>query len=103
MNSSSPRLPECSVCLQPFINPVKLPCGHSFCFLCVKGVANVSHNCALCRYQSIKKMLFFFCKNSSISRKPFSRELIDKPNVLALELRDDESALSANSTARHVW
>ncbi|CAF0932548.1 unnamed protein product [Rotaria sordida] len=84
MNLNSLRSLECSVCLQPFINPVKLPCGHSFCFLCVKGVANVSHNCALCR-------------------KPFPRELIDKPNVLALELRDDESLSSATSTLRHVW
>jgi len=84
MNANSTRTLECSVCLQPFINPVKLPCGHSFCFLCVKGVANVSHNCALCR-------------------KPFPRELIDKPNVLALELRDDESISSTNSNLRHVW
>lgn len=34
-----------------------------------------------------------------VIRKPFPRELIDKPNVLALELRDDES----NSSPRHVW
>ncbi|CAF1106276.1 unnamed protein product [Rotaria sp. Silwood1] len=84
MNVNSLRSLECSICLQPFINPVKLPCGHSFCFLCVKGIANVSHNCALCR-------------------KPFPRELIDKPNVLALELRDDESLSSITSTLRHVW
>ncbi|CAF0869414.1 unnamed protein product [Adineta ricciae] len=84
MSISSHRAVECSVCLQPLINPVKLPCGHSFCFLCVKGVANVSHNCALCR-------------------KPFSRELIDKPNVLAAELRDDESLSPSDSTSRHVW
>ncbi|CAF1030248.1 unnamed protein product [Adineta steineri] len=84
MSTNSLRSVECSVCLQPLINPVKLPCGHSFCFLCVKGVANVSHTCALCR-------------------KPFPRELIDKPNVLAIELRDDESLTSTNSISRHVW
>ena len=49
MNNNSLRSLECSVCLQPFSNPVKLPCGHSFCFLCVKGVATNNHNCALCR------------------------------------------------------
>ncbi len=45
----------------------------------------------------------FFCINFLILRKPFPRELIDKPNVLAFELRDDESILSTNSTLRHVW
>lgn len=27
---------ECPVCLQTCIHPAKLPCGHIFCFLCVK-------------------------------------------------------------------
>ena len=36
-------------------------------------------------------------------RKPFPRELIDKPNVLAVELRDDESLSTTESTSRHVW
>ncbi len=41
--------PECVVCLQSYYHPVKLPCGHIFCFLCVKGVAARSRRCALCR------------------------------------------------------
>ena len=40
---------ECSVCLQPCIHPVQLECRHIFCFLCVKGAANRSKRCALCR------------------------------------------------------
>jgi E3 ubiquitin-protein ligase RNF146 len=40
---------ECAVCLQPCVHPVKLPCSHIFCYLCVKGVANRSRKCALCR------------------------------------------------------
>ena len=27
---------ECSVCLEPPLHPVTLPCGHMFCFLCAK-------------------------------------------------------------------
>lgn len=27
---------ECPVCLQICVHPSKLPCGHIFCFLCVK-------------------------------------------------------------------
>ncbi|XP_064606844.1 E3 ubiquitin-protein ligase rnf146-like isoform X2 [Liolophura sinensis] len=42
---------ECPVCLQPCIHPVQLPCSHIFCFLCVKGVANRSKRCALCRQE----------------------------------------------------
>ena len=40
---------ECPVCLQNASFPVQLPCKHIFCFLCVKGVANRSKKCALCR------------------------------------------------------
>ncbi|XP_053209521.1 E3 ubiquitin-protein ligase RNF146-like [Panonychus citri] len=40
---------ECSICLETCIQPVELPCGHIFCFLCVKGVADRYQNCAMCR------------------------------------------------------
>jgi len=46
---------ECSVCLDPPVHPVTLPCSHIFCFLCAKGLARQSGlqaNCSLCR-QSI--------------------------------------------------
>ncbi|KAL1129291.1 hypothetical protein AAG570_013820, partial [Ranatra chinensis] len=41
---------ECPVCLQSCIHPARLPCGHVFCFLCVKGIAQYgSRRCAMCR------------------------------------------------------
>ncbi|XP_058449886.1 E3 ubiquitin-protein ligase rnf146 [Malaya genurostris] len=40
---------ECPVCLQTCIHPARLPCGHIFCFLCVKGVAFKNRRCAMCR------------------------------------------------------
>ena len=49
ISDHSPDVPECAVCLQTCIHPVKLPCTHIFCFLCVKGAANQSRRCALCR------------------------------------------------------
>ncbi|XP_044761279.1 E3 ubiquitin-protein ligase rnf146 [Coccinella septempunctata] len=45
---------ECAVCLQTCIHPAQLPCGHIFCFLCVKGIALTIKKCALCR-QSIPR------------------------------------------------
>ncbi|XP_017778006.1 PREDICTED: E3 ubiquitin-protein ligase rnf146-like [Nicrophorus vespilloides] len=42
---------ECAVCLQPYVHPAQLPCGHIFCFLCVKGIANQSKKCAMCRQE----------------------------------------------------
>ncbi|XP_067139546.1 E3 ubiquitin-protein ligase RNF146-like [Centruroides vittatus] len=43
--------PECAVCLQTSIHPVRLPCNHVFCYLCVKGVTNQSKRCAMCRQE----------------------------------------------------
>ena len=42
-------IPDCVVCMQTCHHPVRLQCGHIFCFLCLKGVAARSHRCALCR------------------------------------------------------
>ncbi|XP_076297990.1 ring finger protein 146 isoform X1 [Lasioglossum baleicum] len=46
-----PTIPECAVCLQPCIYPAKLPCNHVYCYLCVKGVANQSKRCPMCRQE----------------------------------------------------
>ncbi|XP_068609967.1 E3 ubiquitin-protein ligase rnf146-like [Brachionichthys hirsutus] len=43
--------PECAICLQTCIHPVRLPCCHVFCFLCVKGASWLSKRCALCRHE----------------------------------------------------
>ncbi|KAJ8919659.1 hypothetical protein NQ315_006187 [Exocentrus adspersus] len=55
--------PECAVCLQPCVHPAQLPCGHIFCFLCVKGFANQNKKCAMCRQE-------------------IPRDFIDQPNLL---------------------
>jgi hypothetical protein len=44
---------ECSSCLNVFVDPRILPCGHTFCLQCIKGQINAnnasSFTCALCR------------------------------------------------------
>lgn len=54
---------ECAVCLQTCIHPAQLPCGHIFCFLCIKGIANQSKRCAMCRQE-------------------IPRDFIEQPNLL---------------------
>ncbi|XP_063919904.1 E3 ubiquitin-protein ligase RNF146-like [Zophobas morio] len=54
---------ECAVCLQTCVHPAQLPCGHIFCFLCVKGIANQSKKCAMCRQE-------------------IPRDFIEQPNLL---------------------
>lgn len=49
--SSSTTTLECAICLQSCIHPVRLPCCHVFCFLCVKGASWHSKRCALCRQE----------------------------------------------------
>lgn len=43
--------PECAICLLSCVHPVRLPCCHVFCFLCVKGASWQSKRCALCRQE----------------------------------------------------
>ena len=41
---------ECSVCLELPVHPVSLPCSHTYCFLCAKGLAESGNpKCSLCR------------------------------------------------------
>ncbi|XP_071375435.1 E3 ubiquitin-protein ligase rnf146-like isoform X1 [Centroberyx affinis] len=48
---SSTSALECAICLQSCVHPVRLPCCHVFCFLCVKGASWHSKRCALCRQE----------------------------------------------------
>lgn len=42
---------ECAVCLEKCVHPAQLPCGHIFCFLCIKGFAAQTKRCAMCRQE----------------------------------------------------
>ncbi|XP_059093034.1 E3 ubiquitin-protein ligase rnf146-like isoform X2 [Tigriopus californicus] len=48
LNRSSSLI--CSVCLDPPVHPVDLPCRHTFCYLCAKGLyESDTPICSLCR------------------------------------------------------
>lgn len=48
---SEPTSIDCAICLQTCVHPARLPCGHIFCFLCLKGIAHQSKRCAMCRQE----------------------------------------------------
>lgn len=52
MSESNPVLEPCPVCFQdPPKIPTKLPCSHTFCFLCAKGAVLQNRKCPLCRHR----------------------------------------------------
>ncbi|KAH0548421.1 E3 ubiquitin-protein ligase RNF146 isoform X6 [Cotesia glomerata] len=57
---------ECAVCLQICVHPARLPCSHVFCYLCVKGVANQSKKCPMCRQE-------------------IPPDFVEKPNLIEVE------------------
>lgn len=39
----------CDVCYQPFVQPLDLKCGHTFCALCIEPHLSEKKNCPICR------------------------------------------------------
>ncbi|XP_072412106.1 E3 ubiquitin-protein ligase rnf146 [Chiloscyllium punctatum] len=73
-------VPECAICLQTCVHPVKLPCKHIFCFLCVKGASWQSRRCALCRQE-------------------IPEEFLDKPALLSPE----ELKAASRGNGEYAW
>lgn len=71
---------ECAVCLQTCIHPARLPCSHIFCYLCVKGVANQSKKCPMCRQE-------------------IPADFVEKPNLVEV----DEPKLSATNSVEEEY
>ncbi|KAF2368569.1 Zinc finger RING-type [Trinorchestia longiramus] len=59
---------ECPVCLGAVTLPIALECGHVFCMVCVKGIANTTKNCAICRRDIPRDMLMDirFCREEDV-------------------------------------
>ncbi len=74
---------ECCICQEKSVNPLVLPCMHTFCYLCIKGVAARQKRCALCR-------------------SPIPPELIEKPLVTNKE--EIKSTIEeSHDTEAHHW
>ncbi|NXF04880.1 LNX2 protein, partial [Smithornis capensis] len=64
----------CHICLQPLLQPLDTPCGHTFCFKCLRNFLQEKDFCPLDR----KRLHFKLCKKSSI----LVHKLLDKLFVL---------------------
>lgn len=79
--------PDCPVCLQTSTYPVKLPCGHIFCFLCIKGVALRSRKCAICR-------------------QAIAADFLDKPTLVKVSIKPElvaEQSSQEETEIEYVW
>jgi hypothetical protein len=73
------------VCLQSCTQPVKLPCSHVFCFLCLKGIALQNGRCALCR-------------------TGIPRDFLNDPDVLLLdEETSAKAAADDHAKSQYQW
>ncbi|KAM6178975.1 ligand of Numb protein X 2 [Rhynchocyon petersi] len=64
----------CHICLQPLLQPLDTPCGHTFCYKCLRNFLQEKDFCPLDR----KRLHFKLCKKSSI----LVHKLLDKLPVL---------------------
>jgi len=74
---------ECSVCLDPPVHPVSLPCGHIFCYLCAKGLGSghgASKLCSNCR----RPIPVGYLESAEVLSKA-SQELSDTPPLDAAD------------------
>ncbi|KAH1165076.1 ligand of Numb protein X 2-like [Mauremys mutica] len=64
----------CHICLQPLLQPMDTPCGHTYCFKCLENFMQEYNFCPMDR----KKLSFQHCRKSSL----LVRNLLDKLTIL---------------------
>ncbi|XP_062997786.1 ligand of Numb protein X 2-like [Elgaria multicarinata webbii] len=64
----------CHICLQPLLQPMDTPCGHTYCFKCLENFMQEYNFCPMDR----KKLSFQHCRKSS----HLVRNLLDKLIVI---------------------
>ena len=74
----------CGICRDNSVNPVKLPCHHAFCYLCLKGVTARNNLCALCR----EPIPLGFLDRSVVLKKSEVERTLTKPSIWLYEAKN---------------
>ncbi|KAF6773863.1 hypothetical protein AHF37_07133 [Paragonimus kellicotti] len=78
---------DCSICLQNFVHPVQLPCGHIFCFLCIKGCAFHRRRCPMCR----SRFSVRFFEDPKLVVDSFHRSFENDSNAWGMDVKTQTS------------
>ena len=71
---------QCPICIQAPNYPVKLdPCGHIFCFLCIKGVCLRASRCPMCRTQISRDIAFNGISENQLLTPVVAKEVPKQP------------------------
>lgn len=99
---STDDLDECCICITAPVLPIKLPCGHKFCYLCAKGSAAQNHLCPLCRAKVPES--FFTRPKLLIGKRTQSTEIATSSDAAASSsvVGCDLSTLSVNEKNTQV-
>uniref|UniRef100_A0A2P2I327 E3 ubiquitin-protein ligase n=1 Tax=Hirondellea gigas TaxID=1518452 RepID=A0A2P2I327_9CRUS len=83
----------CAVCLQEMIHPVRLPCTHIFCFLCLKGVTLTrGYLCPLCRGNIPAE----FLKQPTLVTPPPAKHVVVPVKAVVVQDRRSRRSSSSN-------
>uniref|UniRef100_F1LCK5 E3 ubiquitin-protein ligase n=1 Tax=Ascaris suum TaxID=6253 RepID=F1LCK5_ASCSU len=87
---------DCSICCQPYTFKATLPdCGHSFCFLCIKGVARRHGVCPLCRkpiFAGIFRDPILTTEDNSAAEPSCSQAVLDKSSLKDCSIEEKEES-----------
>ncbi|KAJ7310556.1 hypothetical protein JRQ81_007495 [Phrynocephalus forsythii] len=84
----------CHICLQPLLQPMDTPCGHTYCFKCLENFMREYAFCPMDR----KKLSFQHCRKSSL----LVRNLLDKLVVLCPFQEDCQETMQRCELEAHL-
>ncbi|XP_069812159.1 ligand of Numb protein X 2-like, partial [Dendropsophus ebraccatus] len=84
----------CHICLQPLLQPMDTPCGHTYCYKCLKNFLHEKDFCPMDR----KKLSFQDCHKSSL----LVRNLLDKLSVTCPFLLDCKQVMQRCELEPHL-
>lgn len=101
-DEATPEVMDCPICLQNSVHPCQLPCGHIFCFLCVKVsepvIVEMDFSDCLIVWTFLKGLKNRRC---AMCRQEFSTEYLDMPNLILPNSPTDAS--TSNDTNEYQW